>query len=67
MYCRLINNEAVDVVPTYHDRFHPNLHAEFVECPDDVQAGWIYDADADTWSAPPEPDLPDPEPEESSE
>ncbi len=67
MYCRLINNEAVDVVPTYHDRFHPNLHAEFVECPDDVQAGWIYDADKDAWSEPPEPDLPDPKPEESSE
>ena len=64
MYCRLINNEAVDVVPTYHDRFHPNLHAEFVECPDDVQAGWIYDADKDTWSAPPEIEE---EEEESSE
>jgi len=64
MYCRLVNNEAVDVVPSYEDRFHQGLHSEFVECPDDVQAGWIYNADEDTWSAPPEPEA---EEEESSE
>ena len=62
MYCRIINNQAVDVVPTYEDRFHEGLHSQFVECPNDVQAGWIYDVDEDTWSAPPEE-----EEEESSE
>ena len=62
MYCRIINNQAVDVVPTYEDRFHEGLHSQFVECPNDVQAGWIYDADEDSWSAPPEE-----EEEESSE
>ena len=67
MFCRMIDNRAVDVVSSYKDRFHQGLHSEFVECPDDVQTGWIYNADEDTWSAPPEPDLPDPEPEESSE
>lgn len=53
MYCRLVNNAAVDVVPSYKDRFHPSLHKDFVSCPADVKAGWVYDADADTWSAPP--------------
>ena len=62
MYCIIINYQAVDVVPTYEDRFHEGLHSQFVECPNDVQAGWIYDADEDTWSAPPEE-----EEEESSE
>ena len=64
MYCRLVNNQAVDIVPSYKDRFHVGLHSQFVECPDDIQAGWVYDADEDTWSAPPEPEE---EEEESSE
>lgn len=63
MYCRLINNQAVDVCPTYKDRFHRSLHSEFVECPDHIQHGWILDPDTDTWSAPPEPE-PIPEEEE---
>ena len=64
MYCRIVDEKAVDVVPTYKDRFHEGLHSQFVECPNDVQAGWIYNADEDTWSAPPEPEA---EEEESSE
>ena len=60
MYCRLVNNAAVDVVGSYKDRFHASLHSGFVECPDDVVAGWVYDADADTWAA---PVVPEPEPE----
>ena len=58
MFCRLVNNVAVDVVISYKDRFHPSLHSGFVACPDDVKTGWVYDADADTWSAPviPEPE-----------
>jgi len=64
MYCRIVDEKAVDVVPTYKDRFHEGLHSQFVECPNDVQAGWIYNADEDTWSAPPEIEE---EEEESSE
>ncbi len=58
MFCRIANGVAIDIVPSYKDRFHASLHSEFVECPDDVETGWVYDADADTWSAPvaPEPD-----------
>jgi hypothetical protein len=61
MYCRLVNNTAVDVVVAYKNRFHVSLHSEFVECPDNVEAGWTYDADTDTWAAPVIPE-PDPEP-----
>jgi hypothetical protein len=62
MYCRLVNGAAVDVVTSFKHRFHASLHSEFVECPDDVAAGWTYDADTDTWAAPVEPD-PEPTPE----
>lgn len=64
MYCRLVDGKAADVVGNYVGVFHPTLHFEFVECPDEVKAGWLYDADKDTWSAPPEPEA---EEEESSE
>ena len=64
MFCRIANGQAVDVVNSYEDRFHISLHVEFVECPNEVQAGWIYNADEDTWSAPPDPEV---EEEESSE
>ena len=64
MYCRIVDEKAVDVVPSYKDRFHQGIHSQFVECPNDVQAGWIYNADEDTWSAPPEIEE---EEEESSE
>lgn len=58
MYCRILNNLAVDVVSSFNDRFHHNLHSQFVVCPDNVQTGWVYDPKADTWSAPviPEPE-----------
>ena len=55
-YCRIVNGRAVDVVPSVKDRFHPSLVAQFVQCPDEVQAGWIYDSETDTWSATPPPD-----------
>ena len=64
MFCRIVHGSAVDVVNSYEDRFHVSLHGEFVECPNEVQAGWIYNADEDTWSAPPEIEE---EEEESSE
>lgn len=59
-YCRIVSGLAVDVVPSFKDRFHKSLHVQFVQCPNEVQAGWIYDADTDTWSAPPPPPEPDP-------
>lgn len=65
MYCRLVDGKAVDIVGNYVGVFHPALHSEFVECPENVQPGWIYDADEDTWSAPPEPEAEEEE-EESS-
>ena len=64
MYCRLVDGKAIDIVENYVGRYHPALHSEFVECPENVQPGWIYDADEDTWSAPPEPEAE--EEEESS-
>ena len=64
MYCRLVNNSAVDVVGSFENRFHPSLHGDFVECPDDIVAGWVYNADADTWS---EPVVPEPEAEPEAE
>lgn len=61
MFCRIVNGRAVDVTGSYKDRFHPSLHSEFVTCPEDVEHGWVYDADNDTWSAYVEPD-PEPTP-----
>ena len=61
MFCRIANGVAIDIVPSFKDRFHVSLHSQFVECPDEVKTGWVYDADADTWSAPviPEPESED--------
>jgi hypothetical protein len=64
MFCRLVNNAAVDVVGSYKNKFHPSLYPSFVECPSEVKVGWVYDADADTWSAPP---AVEPEDESNSE
>jgi len=52
MFCRLVNNAATDVVPTFKDRFHKDLHKEFVVCPEEVKAGWLYDPETETWSEP---------------
>ena len=60
MFCRIANGVAIDIVPSYEDRFHPSLHSGFVECPDEVETGWVYDSDADKWSAPAAPES-DPE------
>ena len=52
MYCRIINGAAVDVVPSFKNRFHISLHKEFVECPDHIGHSWLYDEETDTWSEP---------------
>ena len=66
MYCRILNNLAVDVVGSFNDRFHSSLHSQFVDCPDNVQTGWAYDPEADTWAAPVIPE-PEAEPEAEAE
>lgn len=56
---RVVNNMAVDV--TSDDPaslFHPAVASEFVEVPDDVENGWIFDGM--NWVAP--PPLPAPAP-----
>jgi len=60
-YARIVNNAAVDVRTGSPDGcFTPNIVAEFVEVPDDVENGWTLSGDA--WSAPviPEPIIPEP-------
>jgi len=74
MYCRLVNSAAIDVVPSFKNSFHFSLHSQFVDCPDNVKAGWAYDPEAETWAAPviPEPEAeaeaePEAEPEAEAE
>lgn len=57
-YARIKNSKAVDIATNPAEQFHPDLAAEFVEVPDEVDRGWVL-AEDDTWSAPP----PRPEPE----
>lgn len=59
-YARIINERAVDIATDPASQFHPDLAAEFVEVPDEVQRGWIRAEDG-TWSAPPAPAAPEPE------
>ena len=57
-FARVIDNVAVDVSTDPSNCFHPDIAAQFVEVPDNVENGWIYDETAKTWSAP----TPQPEP-----
>jgi len=55
-YARIINLIAVDVVtqdPTL--LFHPEIAAEFVAVPENIEDGWMHDLENDTWTAPPAP------------
>lgn len=53
-HTRIINGVAVDTrVESPAGYFTPNIAAEFVACPDEVQDGWIF-ADG-TWAAPDAP------------
>ena len=55
-FARVINNVAVDVSVDPINSFHPDIAAQFVSVPNNVQVGWFKDEDGQ-WSAPviPEP------------
>lgn len=53
-YARISNNMAVDVRDTHpHGFFTPDIEAQFVTVPDDVQDGYLYDGEV--FTAPPAP------------
>lgn len=59
-YARNVNNTAVDVrTESPEGCFTPEIAAEFVEVPDEVENSWILEGGI--WSAPPAPE-PTPEP-----
>lgn len=62
-YARIVNNSAVDVrTESPEGFFTPDIVAEFVEVPDEVENGWTIENGV--WSAPPEPaPVPPPKPE----
>jgi hypothetical protein len=53
-HARIINGSAVDIATDLVNQFHPDLAAEFVEVPDEVERGWVVDED-NVWSPPPPP------------
>lgn len=60
-YARILNHTAVDVrTESPEGCFTPNIVAEFVEVPDEVQDGWSNESG--TWSAPAAPDPVEPTP-----
>ena len=60
-YANIVNNIAVDVSDDPATHYHPDIAAQFVEVPDEVQTGWVLGGDG-SWSAPVAVD-PQPEPE----
>jgi len=56
-FARVIDNVAVDVSADPENCFHPDIAAQFVSVPDNVQTGWRKGADG-KWNAP----APTPEP-----
>lgn len=60
-FARIVSNKAVDArTESPEGYFTPEIAAEFVEVPDEVEDGWICDQDG-KWSAPPVP-VPTPDP-----
>lgn len=51
-YARIINSVAVDVSADPSAQFHQDIASEFVDVPDEVQRGWLFDNGE--WSAPAE-------------
>jgi hypothetical protein len=45
-YARIKNSKAVDIATNPAEQFHPDLAAEFVEVPDEVDRGWVLAEDA---------------------
>lgn len=57
-YARLINNVVQEVfIPmagfTIEESFTPEVVAMFQLCPDDVEAGWLYDPNTEEYRRPP--------------
>ena len=60
-HARIANNTAVDVrTESPEGFFTPEIAAQFVEVPDEVENGWLLESGI--WSAPPAPPEPQPEP-----
>lgn len=58
-YARIVNNRAVDVrTESPECCFTPDIVAQFVTVPDQVEDGWILNGE--TWEALPAPAIPDP-------
>ena len=60
MFVRLENNVVVESIPDYalpvEKWYGADFAAQCVEAPDEVEQGWVYDADTDTFAPPgPEP------------
>lgn len=52
MKARIINNVAVDVAAAPEHLFHPAIAAEFVEVPETVERGYVFDPETDEWKPP---------------
>lgn len=52
MKARIINNVAVDVCADPEILFHPEIAAEFVDVPETVGRGYVFDPETDTWNPP---------------
>ena len=62
-YARIQGNTVAEIVKpvdgfSIQQCFHPDLLKIIINCPDDVQAGWSYDAETGAFTAPPEPEAP---------
>lgn len=50
-YARIVDGTAADICGDINQRFHPDLASQFVQVPDEVEAGWMLVEGV--WSAPP--------------
>ena len=62
-YARIQGNAVVEILKpvdgfSIQQCFHPELLKNAISCPDEVQVGWSYDAEAGAFTAPPEPEAP---------
>ena len=61
-HARIVNNTAVDVrTESPEGFFTPEIVAQFVEVPDEVENGWVLENG--TWTAPPPAPEPQPQPQ----
>lgn len=61
-HARIVNNTAVDVrTESPEGFFTPEIVAQFVEVPDEVENGWVLENGA--WTAPPPAPEPQPQPQ----